>query len=219
MRLSLISKIFFIGVLLLLLSACATTGSGNRSSSGSSSGSGSIDLSSSDPLQGGLWNDKLWEDAPAPYVAGLKAAKNNRSSSAIKQFRKSIFDFPDFAPAYTNLGLQQLKLKDNAAATENFNKAIKLNTKDAVAFNHLGVIARQKGDFKTAGKHYRKAIALKPDYANAHLNLGILLDLYLYDLKPALKQYETYQSLLRKKDPTVNKWIIELKRRIARGKK
>ncbi len=218
MHLSRISEIFYIGVMLLLLSACATTGTESRGTS--DSGDGSIDMSSSSTsLQEGLWNDKLWEDAPAPYVAGLKAAKNNRSSSAIKQFRKSIFNFPDFAPAYTNLGLQQLKLKDNTAATESFNKAIKLNEKDAVAFNHLGVIARQKGDFKNALKYYQKAITLKPDYANAHLNLGILLDLYLYDLKPALKQYETYQSLMRKKDPTVNKWIVELKRRIARGKK
>ncbi|VAW57481.1 hypothetical protein MNBD_GAMMA07-1186 [hydrothermal vent metagenome] len=222
MCLSHINRLFGLSLLTLMLASCATT-SGDRDEHGDmGSGDNGAEIDAgvvNDPLKGGLWNKKLWEGAPKPYVDGLKAAQRGQSNAAMKLFRKSMFDFPDFAPAYTNLGLQQLKLNDLTAAKESLNKSLKIAPNDAVVYNHLGVIARMNGKFDTALKHYKKAIELKSDYANAHLNIGVLLDLYLYELKSALKHYEIYQSIISKKDATVTKWIVEIKRRIAKGKK
>jgi len=219
MCLSRINRSFCVGVLSIVLASCATTGGDSGPGDMGDMDSARPVDAANDPLQSGLWNEKLWKDAPEPYVKGLKAAKAGRSSTAIKDFRKSIYDFPEFAPAYTNLGLQQLKLNDLVSAEKSLKKAIEIEPNDAVAYNHLGVINRKNGKFDLALKNYKKAIALKSDYANAHLNLGILLDLYLYDLKSALKHYEAYQSMVTKKDAKVSKWVVEIKRRIAKGNK
>ena len=42
--------------------------------------------------------------------------------------------------------------------------------------------------------------------------------MYLYELGEALEHYEAYQALLEKKDKNVAKWIIDLKRRLAKEK-
>ena len=188
--------------MLLVLSACATTGGGDAGSSGAT------------PKE-----DDAWNKVPKPYIDGLKAAQKGQSKQAIKFFEQSIQAFPEFAPAYTNMGLQQLRLKDRGAAQKSLEKSIELGPKNAVSYNHLGVIARLEGDFSTAQKMYTKALEVDSDYAIAHLNMGILLDLYLYELEPALEHYEKYQSIINKKDATVAKWIIDLKRRISRKEK
>jgi len=197
-----IKLIIYLGVVLLTLSSCASI-SGGENTSGTAT-----------PRQ-----DEAWNNVPKPYVDGLKAAQKRQSKQAIAFFEQSIQTVPEFAPAYTNMGLQQLRLKDRAAAQKSLQKAIELNPKDAIAYNHLGVIARLNGDFDTALKMYNKSLESNADYAIAHLNLGILLDLYLYELEPALIHYEKYQSMISKKDATVNKWIVDLKRRISKSRK
>ncbi len=198
-----IKYFIYSALMLLVLSSCATVGGGDSASS-----SGATPKS-----------DDAWSKVPAPYVDGLKAAQKGKSKQAIKLFQQSIQQFPEFGPAYTNMGLQQLRLKDRDSARKTLEKAIDLSPNSAVAYNHLGVIARLDGDFATAKKMYMKALVLDADYAIAHLNMGILLDLYLYDLEPALQHYEKYQSIIDKKDTTVAKWIIDLKRRISKQKK
>ncbi|HED36196.1 MAG TPA: tetratricopeptide repeat protein [Gammaproteobacteria bacterium] len=189
-------------VLVLALSGCATVGGGDDD--------GSVSTPKS---------DDAWKDVPKPYVDGLKAAQKGRSKQAIMLFKQSTEDYPSFGPAYTNLGLQQLRLKDRPAAQASLKKSIEITPNNPVSYHHLGIIARLNGDFDSAQTMYRKAIEQNSDYAIVYLNLGILLDLYLYELEPALEQYEKYQSLQTKKDATVSKWIIEIKRRIARNKK
>ena len=159
-----------------------------------------------------------WNKAPKPYIDGLSAARKGKSKQAIQLFKQTISSYPQYAAAYTNLGLQQLRLKNRTAAKTNLEKAIKLNPNNAVAYNHLGVIARIDGDFNTALNMYKKSLDINADYALAHLNIGILQDLYLYDLTQALEHYESYQSLSKKKDKMVAKWIIDIKRRIAKNK-
>lgn len=197
MFLSRINSLFYIGILLLTLSSCASINGGSVS-----------------PKQ-----DEAWKDVPKPYIDGLKAAEKGHSKQAIKFFKQSTDEFPAFAPAYTNMGLQQLKLKDRSAAEKSLKRSIEIKPDNAISYNHLGVIARLNGDFDSASTMYKKALELNPDYAIAHLNYGILLDLYLYELESALEQYEIYQSKIDKKDAKVSKWIIELKRRIAKSKK
>jgi len=194
-----VSYLFYIGVMMLTLSSCASV-------NGGASGEASKD-------------DAAWHDVPKPYINGLKAAKKDQTKWAIKLFTQSTVEFPEFSPAYTNLGLQQLRVKNLTAAEKNLKKSIELNPDNAISYQHLGVIARLNGDFDTALLMYKKALELDSDYAIAHLNLGILLDLYLYELESALLHYEKYQSLAEKKDAAVSKWIVDIKRRIEKNKK
>jgi len=168
---------------------------------------------------GGMQGSNDWSVVPKSYIEGLTAARDGQPKQAVKLFSSTITAHPDFSPAYVNIGLQYLKLKQYEAAEKNFKKSIKLNPENPVSFHYLGVISRFKGDFAAAKTQYLKAIDLKSDYAEAHLNLGILQDLYLYDYEQALQHYEKYQSLQKKKDSKVAKWIIDIKRRIAKSKK
>ena len=160
-----------------------------------------------------------WSKAPKPYIDALSAARKGNSKEAIRLFKQTIVSYPQYAPAYTNLGLQQLHIRNRSAAKINLTKAITLKPNNPISYNHLGVIARINGNFDEALKLYQKSLDLNEDYALAHLNMGILQDLYLYDLTQALEHYESYQSLIKKKDKLVAKWIIDIKRRIAKNKK
>lgn len=196
--------VVYIAVLVLSLSGCAMFGGGGDD------GNAGVSTPKS---------DEAWKDVPKPYIDGLKAAQKGQSKQAVMLFRQSTEDYPSFGPAYTNLGLQQLRLKDRQAAQASLKKSIEITPNNPVSYHHLGVIERLDGNFDAAQTMYKKAIEQNSDYAIVYLNLGILLDLYLYELEPALEQYEKYQSMQTKKDALVSKWIIEIKRRIARNKK
>lgn len=191
-----ISLVACLAALFLMLGACASIGGGEKTA-----------------------EKEAWSGVPKPYIEGLKSAQKGGSRQAVKLFQQSVEEFPNFVPAYTNMGLQQLRLKDRSNAKKSLSKAVELNPKDSVSYNHLGVIARMDGEFDLALTQYEKALDINPDYALAHLNLGILLDLYLYDFESALEHYEKYQSLVKKKDAKVSKWIVDIKRRIAKNKK
>ena len=178
-----------------------------------------VALTSSCASMGGMQDSNDWSVVPKSYIDGLTAARDGQPKQAVKLFSTTITAHPDFSPAYVNIGLQYLKLKQYAAAEKSFKKSIALKPDNAVSFHYLGVISRFNGDFSVAKSRYLKALDLNPDYAEAHLNLGILQDLYLYEFVQALHHYEKYQSLVQKKDGKVAKWIIDIKRRIAKSKK
>ncbi len=152
-------------------------------------------------------NDQLYKQA-------LQSTKDGDIDKAIDLFKQIIQSEPTKKRAYTNLGLLYIHKKENEKAMVAFLNAIEVDKEDAVAYNHLAIIQRQQGEFKQALFNYYKAIKANPDYAIAHLNLGILLDIYLQDLPKALEQYEIYQKLTQNKDEKVDKWIIDIKRRI-----
>ncbi len=102
-------------------------------------------------------------------------------------------------------------------AKKALERAIEQDKSDAIAYNHLAIIQRGNGDFKQARENYRKAIDADPDYANAYLNLAILLDIYLQDLPAALTNYEEFQRLKGEKNDSIEKWVIDLKRRIEKN--
>ena len=76
------------------------------------------------------------------------------------------------------------------------------------------MLLRRQGKFRDAEAAYLKAVTARPDYALAHYNLGVLNELYLQRLDNALVHYEKYQSLTGE-DKQVEKWITDLKRRLA----
>jgi tetratricopeptide (TPR) repeat protein len=102
-------------------------------------------------------------------------------------------------------------------AEEAFQQAVKVNPQSAVSYNHLGIISRGKGKFQEARAYYEQALKINDDYAYAHLNIGILYDLYLGELDKALTHYQRFQKLSPEKDPEVEKWIVDLQRRIKTG--
>lgn len=152
------------------------------------------------------------------YQQAIQSTQAGDIDTAIIQFKQLINKNPSTKRAYTNLGLLYLHKKQNNAAIESFQNAIQLDKKDAIAYNHLAIIQRQQGEFTKALYNYYNAINADASYANAHLNLGILLDIYLQDLPKALEQYEIYQTLVDTKNQPVDKWIIDIKRRIDANK-
>ncbi len=152
--------------------------------------------------------------APKGYNNAISAAKSGNYDEAIQLFTEITTTNPDFANAYTNLGLLHRHKANKDEARQAFNKAISLNPADAVSYNHLGVMLREEGKFSEAKDMYQSAIQHKSDYAPAVLNLGILYDLYLQDLPNALTQYNNYQKLTGGQDKEVEKWIIDLDKRI-----
>ena len=159
------------------------------------------------------------DPAASRYQLAVWSAKNDKPKDALRQLREVIALNPAYPRAYTNLGLLLLKQGDLQAAREALEQAIEQDKSDAIAYNHLAVIQRNEGEFKQALGNYRKAIELDAEYASAHLNLGILLDIYLQDLSGALRHYEIYQRLNGSNDERVEKWLIDLKRRIDSNRK
>ena len=72
--------------------------------------------------------------------------------------------------------------------------------------------------FLEAEAAYLKAVTAEPQYALAHYNLGVLYELYLQRLDDALRHFERYQALYGE-DPQVEKWITDLKRRVAANRR
>ncbi len=148
------------------------------------------------------------------YEVALEDLKTNRIKSAIEELKYLGNTAPDLEFIFTNLGLAYIKIKNYKGAEQAFQRAISQNNRDAVAYNHIGILNRLQGHFDKARLAYEKAIDVDPEYAQAHLNLGILYDIYLQNLKLALNQYETYQTLTDSQDKTVDRWIIDIKRRL-----
>ncbi len=161
--------------------------------------------------------------APDPteelYRIAIDSARGGDAEAAAEQFEMLVEMKPDYPRAQTNLGLQLMRLERFDEARAALEQAIEQDKNDAVAYNHLGVLARRDGQFEQALDYYNKAIEADPDYASAHLNRGILLDLYMRDWPAALEEYQRYQSLLDTPDPQVEKWIIDIRRRIEGAQK
>lgn len=153
------------------------------------------------------------------FQKAMKNIKENNTDQAIEQFQQLVFLNPSYEHAFTNLGLIYLNDNEDEYAKNALLQAIEQDNNDSIAYNHLAIIERRKGSFKKSLFYYNKAINSNPDYANAHLNLGILFDLYLQDLSQALKHYKTYMDLTDHTDKKIEKWVIDIQRRIDADKK
>jgi len=150
----------------------------------------------------------------AAYNKAVRAMKNGQSDSAIAQFSAIAQTHPNLAGAFINLGLIHLSKGRYEDAEKNLLQATTIKPNDAVAQTHLGLAYRHLGKFKEAKQAYDMALKANPKYPVAHLNAGILYDIYLSDLARALNHYQQYQSLTNGKDKTVDKWIVDLERRV-----
>jgi Tfp pilus assembly protein PilF len=158
--------------------------------------------------------EQISPQARKDYEKALEAMRSGDNGQAKTLLASLSQTYPDLSGPYTNLGLIHFREGDIDKAEEAFLQAIKVNPNSAVSYNHLGIINRGKGKFKEAETFYKKSLEISKDYAYAHLNIGILYDLYLGELEKALDHYQRFQELTPKKDEEVNKWIVDLKRRV-----
>ncbi len=161
--------------------------------------------------------NKAFEKKISPeYKRAISLMQANDMQAAEEKFSALVKQYPQLAGAWSNLGLIHLKAGRWEKAEDNLQQALKLNPKHAPSYNYLGVVKRNQGQFTKSEQAYKKALEANPSYALAWLNLGILYDIYMDKPAMALIQYEHYQQLTANADKKVNKWIVEIKRRIPK---
>ena len=149
----------------------------------------------------------LYEQASAVMAAGDMV-------DAELRFKEFVLLYPEYPGAWVNLAIIHGENSDDEAARAAIDSALGLDPDHPAALNQLGMLLRRNGNFLEAEAAYLKAVTVSPDYALAHYNLGVLNELYLQRLEPALQHFEIYQSLVGE-DKQVEKWIADLKRRVA----
>ena len=130
------------------------------------------------------------------------------------RFKEFLLQYPTYPGAHVNLAIIHVNNGDDAAAAQSIDAALAIDPEYAPALNQKGMLLRRNGNFSEAEAAYLKAVTSNPDYALAHYNLGVLNELYLQRLDVALQHFELYQALVGD-DRRVEKWIADLRRRVA----
>jgi len=194
-------KNLLLSVIVLIISACATTAGDNS-------------IEDTLPEKIVVITPPTTPKFQRDYARAISLIQGKKNRSAIRSLTLLTQNYPQFAGPHVNLGLIFFKAKQYTKARKEFEKALVLNPNNAVSHNHIGIIQRKNGEFKQALQSYKLAIQSNANYASAHLNIGILYDIYLSDLTKALEHYQRYQQITGDKDKKVAKWIIDIKRRV-----
>ena len=182
----------------LALSGCASTGTTSAAkSTARTTATGDV------PAQALT----LFEQAAAVMASG-------DYEDAELRFKEFLRRYPDYPGGHVNLAIIHISNGDEVAAQADLDAALALNPKYPAALNQQGMLFRRNGNFVEAEAAYLKAVTASPDYALAHYNLGVLNELYLQRLDNALRHFEQYQLLVGD-DKQVEKWIVDLRRRVA----
>ncbi len=130
------------------------------------------------------------------------------------RFEEFVLQYPGYPGAHANLAIIHAHNGNDKAAEDSITDALIIDPEHPETLNQLGMLLRRQGKFELAKDAYLKAVTANPDYALAHYNLGVLNELYLQRLEDALQHFERYQALSGE-DKQVEKWIADLKRRLA----
>lgn len=134
-------------------------------------------------------------------------------SEAIRLLKAVSGKTSKFSAPYINLGIAYARTDELKKAEESFNKALEINKEHPVANNELGLIYRRTGRYTEARQLYEALLAVYPDFLPARKNLGVLCDIYMQDLNCALEQYEEYLKGLPD-DAKVKIWVADVKSRM-----
>lgn len=155
------------------------------------------------------------DEVLAAYAKGVAAMNAADWIQAEIEFEQLAYEFPSFPGPYINLAIIH-RLNDRPDdAMLALETALGIVPEHAIANSELGILHRESGNFDAAEAAYRRAIAADPGYALAHYNLGVLLEVYLRRESEALEQFETYQALLSTPDAEVERWVVDLRRRLG----
>ena len=195
---------------LMIITGCASSGPKPAAQKQRQTNVGSAEADTADvevPAQART----LYEQATSVMAAGDFV-------DAELRFKEFLLQYPQYPGAHVNLAIIYSNNQDDAAARQAVDSALAIDPDYAPALNQLGMLLRRNGNFLEAEAAYLKAVTVSPDYALAHYNLGVLNELYLQRLDVALQHFELYQGLVGT-DKQVEKWIADLKRRVAANRR
>ena len=199
--------------LLLLLSACATTGANRQAGiSACSSADGDqndCELKSVIKITQRIGvNPEVREE----FNTAISLLNDEKYPEAIRLLKGVTGKTSKFTAPYINLGIAYARTGEMDKAEKSLKQALEINARHPVANNELGIVYRKTGQYKKALEHYRIAVNTYPDFLPARKNLGVLCDIYMQDLDCALEQYEEYLKR-RPDDEKVKIWIADVKSR------
>ncbi len=199
-----VARLILLGIV-LATAGCATTGDSQRPQQrAATDASGAVDEAQAEiPARART----LFEQAAAVMAAGDLI-------DAELRFKEFLLEYPQYPGAQVNLAIIHAENGDDDEARAALDAALAIDPDHAAALNQLGMLLRRNGNFLEAEAAYLKAVTAAPDYALAHYNLGVLNELYLQRLDVALQHFELYQALVGE-DEQVERWIVDLKRRVA----
>ena len=193
---------------ILLLAGCAS--SGPKSPEPEPTGGGARYV----PSQPGDELPAIPAQAQTMYEQAVSVMAAGDFLDAELRFKEFLLRYPDYPGAHVNLAIIHAQNGNDQATQAAIDAALTLDPNHASALNQQGMLLRRNGKFIEAEAAYLKAVTASPDYALAHYNLGVLNELYLQRLDAALQHFERYQELAGG-DKQVEKWIADLKRRVA----
>ena len=153
--------------------------------------------------------------AEADFAAALEAMASDDPVEAELRLEQFVLEYPQFPGGFVNLAIVYGQGGRHEDARAALDQALALEPMHASANHQLGILLREQGAFAEAEQAYLRALDSAPEFALAHRNLGILLDLYLQRSSEALQHYRRYQELIAEPDAIVERWIIDLERRVG----
>ena len=166
------------------------------------------------PVRGEAVAAEIPAEARTMYEQAVAVMASGDFLEAELRLKEFVLRYPRYPGAYVNLAILHLNDEDEDAARAAIDAALLIDPDYPPALNQQGVLLRRTGKILEAEAAYLKAVTADPEYALAHYNLGVLYELYLQRLDDALQHFERYQDLVGE-DEQVEKWITDLKRRVA----
>jgi len=207
-------RLFPLYALLLLISACATTG-GNQQTENQT-------CSYADERQNDCELDIVIEitqrigvdpEIKQEFYTAISLLNDEKYPEAIRLLKGVTGKTSKFTAPYINLGIAYARTGEMDKAEKSLKQALEINPKHPVANNELGIVYRKTGQYKKAREHYQVAVNKYPKFLPARKNLGVLCDIYMQDLDCALEQYEKYLKR-RPDDEKVKIWVADVKSRL-----
>ena len=206
-----------VAALALAAAGCSTVSDGMSAMKGAVSSGGGTSGSSAAATpakpQPPVYDTPVNPATQRAFDDASRALRSGRVDEAERAYRAIAQANPELGGPHANLSVIYRQAGKVDDAVREAETAVKLSPRQPIYLNQLGIAYRQQGQFAKARDAYQRALAQDPGYAAAMLNLGILYDLYLGDTQRALEQYARYLSLLPNGDPTVSKWVADLKNR------
>jgi tetratricopeptide (TPR) repeat protein len=117
-------------------------------------------------------DDTIPLGAFSSYRRGLKKMAKNKTSGALKDFKRAIKRHPGFSRCHTHIGEIYVLLNQYDDAETAFQKAIELNPRDPVPLTSYGRFLISINRYDDATLHLSKAVELDPARAENYYLLG-----------------------------------------------